>query len=272
MNYRHAFHAGNHADVLKHLTLTLALSAMAKKETPLAVLDTHAGVGMYDLTGEEAVRSPEWRDGIGRLQDWAEAPAAFAPYLDLVRRAERLHYPGSPWITAQLLRPQDRLMACELHGPTFEALRDTMGSAKNIHLHARDGYEAVKALLPPPEPRGLCLIDPPFEKEDELSRSVATLKLMQGRWRHGVALWWRPLKDVRALDAADSEILNGAKTSWLRADLAIAPPQRDGKLAGSSMLVLNPPFGVEATLREALPLLAQRLAQAPGGFGRVSAG
>ncbi len=271
MNYRHAFHAGNHADVLKHLTLTLILQRLAQKPAPFAVLDTHAGAGRYDLTSEEARRSPEWESGAGKLWDWPDAPAALAPYIAAIAAhnagSALTLYPGSPLIAAHAMRPQDRLVLCELHPEEAHKLRVTMAAVNNgptTQIHQRDGFEAITALTPPPERRGLVLIDPPYEAEGELAASVRALKAAQARFAHGVYLWWRPLKDAATLNAADSE-LSGEK---LRADLWTSPPQRTGALTASSVLVINPPFGLKEALAGTLPQIAQRLS-ADGG-ARVS--
>ncbi len=261
MNYRHAFHAGNHADVLKHVVLIAILDALARKETPFAVLDTHAGRGLYDLESEEAGRGGEAANGIARLRGLADAPAALAAYLDAVRACAPA-YPGSPVLIARRLRAGDRLAACELHPEEATALKRAMRGFANAHIHARDGYEALGALLPFPERRGLVLIDPPFEALDEFERVNQAVKRAQARMRQAVFMIWRPLKDLARVDAADAE-LSGEK---LRADLAVAAPQPAGKLTASSVLVINPPFGLEAALAPALETLAARLALDESAF------
>lgn len=272
MNYRHAFHAGNHADVLKHLALVLIVQRLAQKPAPFAVVDTHAGAGAYDLTGEEARRSPEWQTGIGKLLDWADPPAPIAAY----RAAITAHnngdaltsYPGSPLFAAHFMRPQDRLVLCELHPEEAQKLRREMRALRDgpiVQIHERDGFEAVSALTPPPERRGLVLIDPPYEATDELAASVRAIKAAHARFANGVYLWWRPLKDASMLDAADAELL-GPK---LRADLWTHPPKLTGPLTGSSLLVLNPPYGLAEALSETLPALAKRLNESGGA--RVTA-
>ncbi|MDX2275248.1 MAG: 23S rRNA (adenine(2030)-N(6))-methyltransferase RlmJ [Hyphomonadaceae bacterium] len=266
MNYRHAFHAGNHADVLKHVVLIYCLAHLRRKETPFAVLDTHAGVGLYDLAGEEAARSPEWRDGIEKLWGWNEAPAPVAAYLEAVAAFNAdgalRTYPGSPALIARALRPQDRLAACELHPEDAAALKRRVGAAGHVQIHQRDGWAAMGALLPFPERRGLVLIDPAYEAGDEMERSVAALKTGLKRFAHGTFLWWRPLKDGRALDRADAELA----APGLRADFWIDDPMRNTKLVGSSMYVINPPFGLEDALREALPALSARLTLGASGW------
>jgi 23S rRNA (adenine2030-N6)-methyltransferase len=274
VNYRHAFHVGNHADVLKHAVLMFCLDALKRKPAPFAVLDTHAGRGLYDLAGEEAGRNPEWREGIGQLWDAEAPPALVARYLDVVRSfnadgALRV-YPGSPAIVTASLRDEDTLMACELHPEEAAALRRTLPRTTKVQVHARDGWEALGALLPPPQRRGLVLIDPPYEAPDELARAARALGPALKRFGHGVYLWWRPLKSESALDAVDAEARAQGAGRTLRADLWIAPPTPAGRLAGSSLFLINPPFGLDAALREALPFLAQTLGRGQGGW-RLSA-
>jgi 23S rRNA (adenine2030-N6)-methyltransferase len=275
VNYRHAFHAGNHADVLKHAVLAFCLDALKRKPAPFAVLDTHAGRGTYDLLSDEALRNPEWRDGVARLMDWRDPPPLIARYLEAVRAfnlGEELRtYPGSPALIARALRAEDVLMACELHPEEQSALRRTLPRAANIQVHARDGWEALGALLPPPQRRGLVLIDPPYEAPDELARAARALGPALRRFGHGVYLWWRPLKSEGALAAVDDEARAQGATNVLRADLWIDALKPDSKLVGSSMLLINPPFGLEAALRQALPPLAQRLAAGAPGY-RVETG
>jgi 23S rRNA (adenine2030-N6)-methyltransferase len=276
VNYRHAFHVGNHADVLKHAVLVFCLDALKRKPAPFAVLDTHAGRGLYDLGGAEAERSPEWREGIGRIWDAAEAPALIARYLGVVRSfnagGEPRVYPGSPAIVATNLRADDVLTACELHPEEHAALRRGLPRAANVQIHQRDGWEALGALLPPPQRRGLVLIDPPYEAPDELTRAARALGPALQRFGHGAYLWWRPLKSQSALDAADAEALAQGARSMLRADLWVAPPSPEGRLAGSSLLLLNPPFGLEDVLRQALPFLADALKQGESGWRLAASG
>lgn len=269
MNYRHAFHAGNHADVLKHLVLTLCLDALKRKPAPFAVLDTHAGRGAYDLQSEEAARSPEWQDGIALLWDWADAPAPVARYLDAIRAfncgGALRTYPGSPALIATALREHDVLDACELHPADASTLRKTLRTP-NVRVHERDGWEALGALLPPAQGRGLVLIDPPYEALGELERGAKALGAPLKRFAHGVYLWWRPLKSQSALDAADAEVKAQGAREILRADLWVDTPQPQGRLTGSSMLLINPPFGLRETLQQTLPALAGRLATGASGW------
>lgn len=274
MNYRHAFHAGNHADVLKHLALVYCLAHMQRKHAPIAVLDTHAGAGSYDLRSAEALRSPEWRGGIGRLWDWPDAPAAVSAYLDAIRRfnsgPEPWVYPGSPLLIATMLRDQDVADACELHPEDAGSLQALFSRVDRMRVHQRDGWKALTALLPPSAPRGLVLIDPPYEEPNELERAARALGPALKRFGHGMYLWWRPLKSHSALGRADAEASAQGARNTLRADLWVDAPTLEGKLAGSSMLVINPPFGLDAALRQALPGLAARMAMGASGWRLAS--
>jgi 23S rRNA (adenine2030-N6)-methyltransferase len=273
VNYRHAFHAGNHADVLKHAILLFCLDALKRKDTPFAVLDTHAGRGLYDLAGTEAQRSPEWRDGVGRLWDWPNPPPLIARYLEAVRRFNAdgalRTYPGSPALVTTNLRDDDVLMACELHSEDAGALRRVLPRKSNVQVHERDGWQALAALLPPPQRRGLVLIDPPYEEPNELERSARELGPALKRFGHGIYLWWRPLKSDAALNAADADVNAYGARETFRADLWTAAPQREGKLFGSSVYLINPPFGLGEALREALPFLADALTKGQSGW-RIS--
>jgi 23S rRNA (adenine2030-N6)-methyltransferase len=270
VNYRHAFHAGNHADVLKHAILLFCLDALKRKDTPFAVLDTHAGRGLYDLAGSEAERSPEWRDGIGRLWDWPERPPLVARYLNAVHSfnadGELRTYPGSPALVTTNLRDQDALMACEFHPEDAASLKRALPRKANVQVHERDGWEALGALLPPPQKRGLVLIDPPYEATDEMDTSVNALRASLKRFAHGVYLWWRPLKSSAVLDSADAEVRSFNHRETLRADLWVAAPQREGRLVGSSVHLINPPFGLREALQEALPFLADALTKGQSGW------
>ncbi len=273
MNYRHAFHAGNHGDVLKHAVLMLCLEHLRRKPTPFAVLDTHAGAGIYDLEGEAAARGGEWRGGIGRL--WgAPPPPGLGPLLEAVRAINRdsgqRFYPGSPALIASLLRAGDRLAACELHPEEEALLRTHFLNDPRVQVHARDGWDALTALLPPPERRGLVLIDPPYEAPGELERAPAAIAKALSRFGHGVVLWWRPLKSASSVAAADGELLARTNAPMLRADLAVSAPDASTRLAASSVLLVNPPFGLEAALTSLLPPLRERLEAGPGAYWRVS--
>jgi len=274
MNYRHAFHAANHADVLKHAVLLHCLAHLKLKPAPFAVMDAHAGPGFYDLSGEAAARSPEWKDGLAQLWDWQDPP----PLITALLHAVRAHnpdgalrfYPGSPALIAAALRPTDRLIACELHPEDAAALRRRFRAAPNVQVHARDAWEAMNALLPFAERRGLLLIDPPYEALDELSRAAHAVRTALRRSAQIQILWWRPLKDQSALAQADAEALHETRADALRIDLAIAPPMRDGPLLASSVLVVNPPHTLLEAAAACAPSLPDKLALTPGAYLSVT--
>lgn len=270
MNYRHAFHAGNHADVLKHAVLLYCLDALKRKPAPFAVLDTHAGIGRYDLLSDEALRSPEWQGGVARLYGQDALPPLITRYMAAVKAANPdgalRFYPGSPELIAGELRDGDVLDACELHEDDFATLKAAMRRPGNVRLHERDGWQALKALLPPAQKRGLVLIDPPYEENNELALAARAIGDATKRFAHGVYLWWRPLKSESALAAADAELMAQGVRETLRADLWVNTPTPEGKLVGSSVLLINPPYGLIGALREALPVLAERLAAGKAGY------
>lgn len=270
MNYRHAFHVGNHADVLKHLALVLCLDALKRKPTPFAVLDTHAGRGMYDFLSDEALRSPEWQDGVGKLWDWPNPPEPVARYLTAIRAFNAdgalRTYPGSPALVTSALREEDVLAACELHPEEYAALKRALPRVGGVQVHQRDGWQALSALLPPQQRRGLVLIDPPYEAPDELNQAARALGPALKRFGHGVFVWWRPMKSESALNAADAEARTQGARETLRADLWIDAPQPEGRLNGSSLLIINPPFGLEESLKTALPFLADALTKGRSGW------
>ena len=238
MNYRHAFHAGNFADCFKHALLVWLLQAMARKEAPFFMLDTHAGVGSYDLNGSEAERTREWRRGIGRLLD--QAPAALEDYVSVVQRLGL--YPGSPAIARALMRPQDRLAVCELHPEDAALLDRRFGRDGRVQVHRRDGYEAIGALLPPKERRALVLIDPPYEREDEFEAVLAGLKTGLARLRGGVFAAWYPIKHRTPV----REFFEAVQASGIRdviaAEIFLREPVDPARLNGCGLLVANPPY------------------------------
>jgi 23S rRNA (adenine2030-N6)-methyltransferase len=276
MNYRHAFHAGNHADILKHLVLALIVEHLAHKAAPFAVMDTHAGRGVYALDGQEAQRSPEWREGVGRIWDWAEAPATMASYMAALRAANPdnvlAHYPGSPLIALAGMRAHDRLVACELHPEEAGALRRRLADDPRAQVHERNGFEAMGALLPFAERRGLVLIDPPYEDRDrETIQALKALRRALDHFGYATYALWRPVKDLRETDAADRELMHARALKALRVDLAVDRVTADGRLVASSMLVINPPYTLADALRQAMPAVSARLARGTDAGWRVEA-
>lgn len=282
MNYRHAYHAGNFADVLKHATLALALQRMMGKPTPLRIIDTHAGVGLYDLTGREAGKTGEWHHGIGRLigPDAEPLPSAVAallePYLSAVRAVnppgsgDLVRYPGSPMVARHLLRPGDRMIANELHPDDNAALCAVLAREKRAKVLALDGWTALKSLLPPRERRGLVLVDPPFEEPGELDRLTKGLADAHRRFATGVYILWFPIKDPRPIARLQHAVLALGLPKLLFVDLMIRPARDPDRLNGTGLLIANPPYGLSDQLRQLAPELARRLAQEDGARSTVT--
>jgi len=270
MNYRHAFHAGNHADVLKHLTLARLIALLARKEAPFAYLDSHAGVGLYDLQGDAASRTGEWREGIGRLWAAADLPAPVASYLEVVRAlnagGELRHYPGSPELARRLCRPQDRLVLNEKHPEDGTLLKENMAGDRRVAVRLGEGWHIPRALLPVAEKRALLLIDPPFEQPDELECCTRALQEAIGRMRQTVVAIWYPIKDLRQLQRFYRDLQGSGAPKLLRAELYVHPADEAQRLNGSGLAIANPPWGLEEELRQLLPWLAERLAQSQGGW------
>jgi 23S rRNA (adenine2030-N6)-methyltransferase len=276
LNYRHSFHAGNFADVLKHVVLVRILLHLCAKETAFRVIDTHAGAGRYDLRSDPALRSGEWRDGIGRLladSPGGEAGALLEPYLALihVERPDDLgSYPGSPAIALALARPQDRMIFCELQPEERRALALIAGRDRRAKVIEIDGWTALKAYVPPPERRGLVLIDPPFEAAGEFQRIEHGLVEAHCRWATGIYLVWYPIKDRRETDAFARRISRIGIPRILRIEFAVRALQPgEIRLLACALLVVNPPWTLEAELARLLPALAQSLGREGTGIFRV---
>ena len=261
MNYRHAYHAGNFADVLKHAAVTAVLLHLRKKETPFAAIDTHAGRGLYDLSAGEAAKTGEVKDGILRLLARHDPPGVLGDYLALVRDLLPEQYPGSPLIAAKLLRPQDRLIAVEKHKEEHAALAAVLKPYRRAQAVLGDGYREIGKLLPPKERRGVVLIDPPFEDREEFAAAVAALIAAQKRFATGIHLLWYPAKARGEAERAGGELVNSGIKKLLRVELDIGRGQEtpENAMAASGLLAVNPPYGfaeemerVAAYLRDAL--------------------
>lgn len=263
MNYRHAFHAGNFGDCMKHALLVWLLRALQRKPGGVLVLDTHAAIGRYDLSAGPAERTGEWRAGIGRLLD--DPPAALADYVGLVR--ELGLYPGSPMLARALLRPQDRLACCELHPEDAATLRRLFARDKQVAVHARDAWEAIGALLPPPERRGLILIDPPYEAPDEFEQLAAGLRLGHARFATGVFAAWYPIKHRAPVRAFLAAMREAGIRDIVAAELWLREPLDAARLNGCGLLVINPPFRFEAEAAPILAALLERLGTGEAGAG-----
>ena len=282
MNYRHAFHAGGFADVIKHITLVRILLYLQEKPAAFRVIDTHAGAGIYDLTGDEARRGGEWLTGIARIMqaDFSQATAQLLkPYLDIVGafnpQGQLAVYPGSPLIARALLRPQDRLTACEVGMDARKRLIDALRRDAQARVVDLDGWMALSAFVPPNERRGLVLIDPPFEAKDEFERLAKGFCKAFGKWPTGSYLLWYPAKSRRAADQLSREIAAAAASAkpagkCLRLEFSAAPQTANGALASSGLLMVNPPFTLHDELKTILPELEKPLGQAGAGRFRLA--
>jgi len=271
MNYRHVYHAGNFADVVKHVALSRLVEYLKLKDKAFRVIDTHAGIGLYDLSSEEAQKTGEWLGGIGRLRDAklsAETRALLAPYLDAVRAAdpsgEVRHYPGSPLITRNLLRSQDRLTAIELHPQDFVRLKDVFAGDFQVRAIELDGWLALGAHLPPKEKRGLVLVDPPFEQPGEFDRILDGLVRAHKRWPGGIYALWYPIKDRAAVAAFRDGLRQAGIPKVLDVAFEVRRPSRDERFDGTGLIVVNPPFVFESEMRVLLPELKKALGEDDG--------
>lgn len=301
MNYRHAFHAGNFADVFKHIVLVRILLHLREKPAPFRVIDTHAGPGLYDLAGEDANRTGEWREGFGRLASATPGPAAatlIAPYLaacgDATPDAAPRHYPGSPVIAARMLRPQDRLIACESEPAAAAALAGHLRAAAPRRRRAAtlagpvcgqptmppsgaasrgwakaltaDGWTALKAYVPPKERRGLVVIDPPYERPDDFARLADGVMAAHRRWAGGIYLLWYPVKDRQGPDLLARALGSIAPDRRLRAEIAVTVPRPQSAMAACGIIVINPPWKLGEELAVILPVLVDILGRDAGRF------
>ena len=275
MNYRHAFHAGNFADVLKHVALVSLLMHLARKEKGFCVVDTHAGAGLYHLESGEAARTGEAQNGFVRLAglvDRMSLPAALASYLDEVCREGREVYPGSPRIAARLLRPQDRLIAIEKQPDEAAALRCTLQEFRNARVFEADGYERLPALLPPRERRGVVLIDPPYESPDEFSLVADILARAHRRFATGVYLVWYPVKSRADPDSLAGEVQTRVAAPFLKIEIDTRRASVAGKerLSAAGILIINPPFGFEEAMKQCAAVIAPLLGHDPLRAANIS--
>ena len=265
MNYRHAFHAGNPADCMKHALLVWMLRALARKPAPMFVLDTHAGTGRYDLLSGPAERTGEWRAGIARLLH--EPPPALADYVALVERL-RL-YPGSPTLIRAMLRDGDRLACCELHPEDHAGLARQFGRDRQVAVHLRDGYAAIGALLPPSQARGLVLIDPPYEAAGEFDRVLAGLETGATRFAPAVYAAWYPIKHRSPVRAFHEAIRAARLRDVVCAELWWREPTDPARLNGCGLLVRNAPWGFDEAAAGILAALLHRLGDNEFGQGHA---
>ncbi len=268
MNYRHAFHAGNFADVLKHAVLARILVHLGRKEAPYRVIDTHSGIGLYDLAGDEAERTGEWRGGIARLLAAdlpADARELLAPYLDAITAVRGLYgpsaYPGSPVIAQHLARADDRLVFIEKHPKDVGSLGEAIGRDKRAKVIELDGWTALNAYVPPKERRGVVLIDPPYEEKNEFPRLVQSFVKAWRKWPTGVYALWYPLKNPSDTRAFMRALEDAGIPKMLRIEIAVRTEVEGGPLAGSGLIVVNPPWMLQEEMRRLLPVLCGVLKQ-----------
>lgn len=267
LSYRHSFHAGNHADVLKHAILIQLIQYLVQKDKPFWVIDTHAGAGRYSLDSVHAAKLEEYRDGVGRLWDTPALPSIFSTYMDMVRaenpRGGLHYYPGSPRIAHDLLREQDKLRLFELHSTDHQILASFFDlTDKRTIIYADDGFANLKALLPPPSRRALVLIDPSYELREDYSRVIHVLREVLQKFPNGMyAIWYPQLPRLESAQFAKRLKALPAE-SWLHVSLSVRKPTAGGfGMYGSGMFIINPPWTLHASLEESLPWLRDTLAQ-----------
>jgi 23S rRNA (adenine2030-N6)-methyltransferase len=283
MNYHHAFHAGGFADVIKHIVLVRILTYLHEKPAPFRVIDSHAGSGLYDLTGEQARRGGEWLTGIARIMQARfsqQATSLLQPYLDIVRafnpRGPLQAYPGSPLIARAMLRPQDRITACEVEPAARKALIDALRKDAQARVVDLDGWVALPAFVPPNERRGLVLVDPPFEASDEFDRLADGFNSAFSRWPTGVYLLWYPAKSRRATDQLARQVAQTTgsvkpERICLRLEFSVAPQAVDSALTSCGLLIVNPPWTLQGELKTILSELEKPLGRGAGRFRLVRA-
>jgi 23S rRNA (adenine2030-N6)-methyltransferase len=268
LSYRHSFHAGNFADVLKHLVQVRTLRYLLQKDKPLFYLDTHAGAGGYALTSAQATQTQEFENGFGRLWQRDDLPEVLADYVALARRfngsKKLIRYPGSPWFAQQLLRADDRMMLHELHPADFEQLQKTFSQDRRCHVRCEDGFQACLALLPPAERRGLVLIDPSYELKEDYQRVVDTLIGAHQRFATGTYALWYPVVERRRIKRLEKALIASGIRRILLLELGIVADQPGYGMTASGMIVINPPWSLAAEMAPALDYLARILGN---GYG-----
>jgi 23S rRNA (adenine2030-N6)-methyltransferase len=277
MNYRHAYHAGNFADVLKHIVFALIIEHLKLKSTPFRIIDTHAGIGLYDLSSDEAVKTGEWRDGIGRLMGKGALPDQIAhmlaPYVNAVAAVNHgkalRYYPGSPRLALELMRPGDKLIANELHPEDAAVLTDELRADRRAKVLQLDAWIALKSLLPPKERRGLVLIDPPFEAVDEFDQLVRGLREALRRFESGIYQLWYPIKDPQRVDQFRDHLIAAGHGKMLSAELFVGGAQARESLSGCGLLVVNPPYTLPDQLKVLSRCLPELLSRGTGAAMRV---
>lgn len=269
MNYRHIYHAGNFADVFKHAVLSMLVERFKRKDKAFCVLDTHAGIGWYNLDSVEAAKTAEADRGIRSVVERGDWPPALWAYKEIIDRGRASdgylqHYPGSPALILALMRSQDRLVAVERHSADHATLRRIVGGDPRAAVHLRDGYEAVRGLLPPTIRRGLVLIDPPYERTDEDAAAARAVVEAATRWPTGQVALWYPIKAVGLRHRLVGELRANGLDNGLVVELEVSSPRYDNRLVGSGMLVVRPPFGFADDVAAVLQWLLVALGEGAG--------
>ncbi|EJB8349248.1 23S rRNA (adenine(2030)-N(6))-methyltransferase RlmJ [Vibrio cholerae] len=270
LSYRHSFHAGNHADVLKHIVQSLILNSLQQKEKPFVYHDTHSGVGRYDLTHEWSEKTGEYKQGIARVWQQDNIPAELDSYLDAIRQLNQgetlRYYPGSPRVARAHLREQDRMVLTELHPSDYPLLEQEFHHDRQVSIYKEDGFARLKASLPPQERRGLVLIDPPYELAKEYRDVVRAITQSYKRWATGIYAIWYPVVNRCDID----DMLQGLQgleiRKILQIELGVAPDTNERGMTASGMIVINPPWTLESQMQTILPFLKQAIAPATGHY------
>ncbi len=274
LSYRHSYHAGNHADVLKHTVQSLILEALKVKDKAFVYHDTHSGAGRYDLTSAQAEKTGEYSEGIGRL--WAkQTPALLEPYLSAIKALNPdpdtlRYYPGSPMLAKQLCREQDRLTLTELHPNDFSLLLQEMRGDRRVKLFKEDGYQRLKAAMPPKERRGVVLIDPPYELKNEYAEMVKGVLEGHKRWATGTFAIWYPVVFRQDIEFIERRFKASGIRNILQIELSVLPDSNERGMTGSGMIVINPPWKLEQQMNELLPWLCQQLQQSDHASYRLN--
>lgn len=264
MNYRHLYHAGNFADVVKHVTLIILLEKLSEKTAPFCFLDTHAGIGLYDLQSDQAKKSQEYSNGISKIMcaEKNAMPLSVKKYVAIVEKYNADHsvayYPGSPFIAEECLRAQDQMILCELHSEDYLVLKNNFNSSKQTAVHHMDGYLSMKAFLPPKLKRGLVLIDPPFEASNEFAKIQEAVRISLQHWRAGRFLIWYPIKDENKVKPF-YRAMRALSASIGRVEFQLNDVSDEDRLHAFGLMLVNPPWLVKETLENTLPYLAEKL-------------
>jgi 23S rRNA (adenine2030-N6)-methyltransferase len=271
MNYRHVYHAGNFADTFKHIVLVALINSLKRKDSAFSFLDTHAGTGIYDLTTGPSQKGHEYLSGIERVRQMASPPPLIADYLECVKalnpKSDALtYYPGSPSIVEHLMRAQDRAILTELHEEDWETLKNNFHYDTRIAVHHQDAYQGLKAFLPPKERRGLVLIDPPYEKPNELDSMNSVLGTALKRWETGIYALWYPIKLAKTIERFHHAVKQNLDKKVLVVELSVYPENTPTHLNGSGMLIVNPPWKLDEELKAIMPALWKALS--PNQQGR----